>query len=140
MNVRKPVDYGSDVPGIDRNSRRIFCKWMKCMPLARPSASARRRAQAVAATEFLQAKFSTAQAFPHATCAGCATFIGLMKITKRFLRLAMKIGWTLNVVTAEAEPTRDVRKWYLEQALCRGWSKTQLLKRHTRWRRFHEVF
>ena len=39
----------------------------------------------------------------------------------------MKIGWTLNVVIMEAELTRDVRKWYLEQALCRGWSKTQLL-------------
>ena len=43
------------------------------------------------------------------------------------LRLAMKIGWTLNVVIMEAELTVETRKWYLEQALCRGWSKTQLL-------------
>ena len=40
----------------------------------------------------------------------------------------MKIGWTLNVIIMEAELARDERKWYLEQALCRGWSKTQLLK------------
>ena len=39
----------------------------------------------------------------------------------------MKIGWTLNVVIVEAALARDERKWYLEQALCRGWSKTQLL-------------
>jgi len=43
------------------------------------------------------------------------------------LRLAMKIGWTLNVVIVVAALARDERKWYLEQALCRGWSKTQLL-------------
>ena len=42
------------------------------------------------------------------------------------LRLAMKIGWTLNVVIMEAELTSDVRKWYLEQAQRRGWTKAEL--------------
>ena len=42
------------------------------------------------------------------------------------LRLAMKIGWTLNVVIMKAELTRDVRKWYLEQARYRGWTKAEL--------------
>ena len=42
------------------------------------------------------------------------------------LRLAMKIGWTLNVVIMKAELTRDVRKWYLEQARHRGWTKAEL--------------
>ena len=45
------------------------------------------------------------------------------------LRLAMKIGWTLNVVIMEAELTRDVRKWYLEQARERQWSKAVLLEK-----------
>ena len=44
------------------------------------------------------------------------------------LRLAMKIGWTLNVIIMEAELTRDVRKWYLEQAREQQWSKTELQK------------
>lgn len=41
----------------------------------------------------------------------------------------MKIGWTLNVVIMEAELTRDVRKWYLEQARERQWSKAVLLEK-----------
>lgn len=44
------------------------------------------------------------------------------------LRLAMKIGWTLNVVIMEAELTREIRKWYLEQARERQWSKAVLLE------------
>ena len=31
------------------------------------------------------------------------------------LRLAMKIGWTLNVIIMEAELTRDARHWYLRK-------------------------
>lgn len=43
------------------------------------------------------------------------------------LRLAMKIGWTLNVVIMEAELTSEARKWYLEQARERQWPKKELL-------------
>ena len=45
------------------------------------------------------------------------------------LRLAMKIGWTLNVVIMEAELTREARKWYLEQAQVQQWSKAILLEK-----------
>ena len=41
----------------------------------------------------------------------------------------MKIGWTLNVVIMEAELTREIRKWYLEQARERRWSKAVLLEK-----------
>ena len=41
----------------------------------------------------------------------------------------MKIGWTLNVVIMEAELTREIRKWYLEQARERQWSKAVLLEK-----------
>ena len=51
----------------------------------------------------------------------------LRKFSPEIFRRWMKIGWTLNVVIVEAALARDERKWYLEQALCRGWSKTQLL-------------
>ena len=41
----------------------------------------------------------------------------------------MKIGWTLNVVIVEAALARDERKWYLEQARVKKWSKAILLKK-----------
>ena len=45
------------------------------------------------------------------------------------LRLAMKIGWTLNMVIMEAELTSNARKWYLEQARVQKWSKVVLLEK-----------
>ena len=45
------------------------------------------------------------------------------------LRLAMKIGWTQNVVIMEVELTREARKWYLEQARAQQWSKVVLLEK-----------
>ena len=44
------------------------------------------------------------------------------------LRLAMKIGWTLNVVIMESELTMDARCWYLQKANVGGLSKAELLR------------
>ena len=56
-------------------------------------------------------------------------FYRIYENDQMLLRLAMKIGWTLNVIIMEAELTRDVRKWYLEQAREQRWSKAVLLEK-----------
>ena len=83
---------------------------------------------AVAAAEFLQANFPDRTGFSPRNVRRMRDFYRTYENDEPLLRLAMKIGWTLNVVIMEAELTRAERKWYLEQALCRGWSKVQLLK------------
>ena len=82
---------------------------------------------AVAAAAYLQANFPDYTGFSPRNVRRMRDFYRTCENDEPLLRLAMKIGWTLNVVIMEAELTRDERKWYLEQALCRGWSKTQLL-------------
>ena len=44
-----------------------------------------------------------------------------------YLQLAMKIGWTMNVVIMEAELIKNARHWYLQKANAGGLSKTDLL-------------
>ena len=83
---------------------------------------------AIAAAEFLQTNFPDRTGFSPRNVRQMRDFYKVYENDELLLRLAMKIGWTLNVVIVEAALARDERKWYLEQALCRGWSKTQLLK------------
>ena len=82
---------------------------------------------AIAAAEFLQTNFPDRTGFSLRNVRRMRDFYKVYENDKLLLRLAMKIGRTLNMVIVEAALARDERKWYLEQALCRGWSKTQLL-------------
>ena len=120
MNVRKPVDYGTmyreltailaqNLPQMDE----IYAigKVVSCRP---------EKGAAVAAAEFLQANFPDRTGFSPRNVRRMRDFYKVYENDELLLRLAMKIGWTLNVVIVEAALARDERKWYLEQALCRG--------------------
>mgnify|MGYP007061168522 CR=1 FL=1 len=72
-----------DVPGIDRNSRANLSQMEEIHAIGKAIRQRPEKGAAVAAAEFLHAISLTAQAFPRATCAGCAIFIGSMKMTKR---------------------------------------------------------
>ena len=127
MNVRKPVDYGTmhreltailaqNLPQMDE----IYAigKVVSCRP---------EKGAAVAAAEFLQANFPDRTGFSPRNVRRMRDFYKTYENDQTRLRLAMKIGWTLNVVIMEAELTSEARKWYLEQARERQWSKKELL-------------
>ena len=82
---------------------------------------------AVAAAEFLQVNFPDRTGFSPRNVRRMRDFYRTYENDQTLLQLAMKIGWTLNVVIMEAELARDTRKWYLEQARDRQWSKKELL-------------
>ena len=84
---------------------------------------------AVAAAEFLQANFPDRTGFSPRNVRRIRDFYKVYENDQTLLRLAMKIGWTLNVVIMEAELTKDVRRWYLKQAREQQWSKTILLEK-----------
>ena len=81
---------------------------------------------AVATAEFLQANFPDRAGFSPRNVRRMRDFYKVYENDQTLLQLAMKLGWTLNVVIMEAELTSDVRKWYLEQAQRRGWTKAEL--------------
>ncbi len=129
MNVRKSVDYSAmyqeltailsqNLPQMDE----IYAigKVVSCRP---------EKGAAVAAAEFLQANFPDRTGFSPRNVRRMRDFYKVYENDEPLLRLAMKIGWTLNVIIMEAELARDERKWYLEQAREQQWSKTVLLEK-----------
>ena len=84
---------------------------------------------AVAAAEFLQTNFPDRAGFSPRNVRRMRDFYRTYENDQTLLRLAMKIGWTQNVVIMEVELTREARKWYLEQARAQQWSKVVLLEK-----------
>ena len=74
---------------------------------------------AVAAAEFLQANFPDRTGFSPRNVRRMRDFYKIYENDQTLLRLAMKIGWTLNVVIMESELTIEARYWYSEKkAFC----------------------
>ena len=83
MNVRKPVDYGTMYRELTVILAQNLPQMDEIHVIGKAISQRPEKGAAVAAAEFLQANFPERTGFPHAMCAGCATFIGLTKMTKR---------------------------------------------------------
>ena len=128
MNIRKPTDYNTMYRELTEILARNLPQMAEICATGKAVSCRPEKGAAVTAAEFLQANFPDRTGFSPRNVRRMRDFYRTYENDKPLLRLAMKIGWTLNVIIMEAELARDERKWYLEQALCRGWSKTQLLK------------
>ena len=128
MNVRKSADYSAMYRELTEILARNLPQMNEIHAIGKAVSQRPEKGAAVAAAEFLQANFPDRTGFSPRNVRRMRDFYKVYENDEPLLRLAMKIGWTLNVVIMEAELTRAERKWYLEQALCRGWSKVRLLK------------
>ena len=129
MNVRKPVDYGTMYRELAAILARNLPQMDEIYAIGKVISQRPEKGAAVAAAEFLQAKFPDRTGFSPRNVRRMRVFYKTYENDQTLLRLAMKIGWTLNVVIMEAELTREIRKWYLEQARERQWSKAVLLEK-----------
>ena len=82
MNVRKPVDYGMMYRELTAILAQNLPQMDEVYAIGKAISQRPEKGAAVATAEFLQANFPDRQAFPCATCVGCAIFIGFMKMTK----------------------------------------------------------
>ena len=126
MNVRKPVDYGTMYRELTAILAQNLPQMDEIHAIGRAINQRPEKGAAVAAAEFLRANFPDRTGFSPRNVRRMRVFCKTYENDQTLLRLAMKIGWTLNVVIMKAELTRDVRKWYLEQARHRGWTKAEL--------------
>ena len=126
MNIRKPVDYSTMYRELAAILAQNLPQMDEIHVIGKAISQRPEKGAAVAAAEFLQANSSDHAGFSPRNVRRMRDFYRTYENDQTLMRLAMKIGWTLNVVIMEVELTRDERKWYLDQALCRGWSKTQL--------------
>ena len=129
MNVRKPVDYGTMYRELTAILAQNLPQMIEIYAIGKAISQRPEKGAAVAAAEFLQANFLERTGFSPRNVRRMRDFYKTYENDQTLLRLAMKIGWTLNVVIMEAELTREIRKWYLEQARERQWSKAVLLEK-----------
>jgi predicted nuclease of restriction endonuclease-like (RecB) superfamily len=124
MNVRKSADYSA----MYRKLTEILARNLPQMDEIHAIGKVISRRPEKGAAEFLQAKFPDRAGFSPRNVRRMRDFYKVYENDEALLRLAMKIGWTLNVVIMEADLTREARRWYLEQAREQQWSKTVLQK------------
>ena len=129
MNVRKPVDYGMMYRELTAILAQNLSQMEEIHAIGKAIRQRPEKGAAVAAAEFLHANFPDRTGFSPRNVRRMRDFYRTYENDQTLLRLAKKIGWTLNVVIMEAKLTREIRKWYLEQARERQWSKTVLLEK-----------
>ena len=128
MNVRKPVDYGTMYRELTAILAQNLPQMIEIYAIGKAISQRPEKGAAVAAAEFLQANFPDRTGFSPRNVRRMRDFYKVYENDQTSLRLAMKIGWTLNVVIMESELTMDARRWYLRKANTGGLSKAALLR------------
>ena len=113
MNVRKPVDYGTMYRELAAILAQNHSQMNEIYTIGKAISQ---RPEKGAAAEFLQANFPDRTGFSPRNVRRMRDFYKTYENDQTLLRLAMKIGWTLNVVIMEAELTSVQRISCLQRA------------------------
>ena len=128
MNVRKPVDYGTMHRELTAILARNLPQMDEVYAIGKAISQRPEKGAAVAAAEFLQANFPEHAGFSPRNLRRMRDFYRTYENDQTLLRLAMKIGWTLNVVIMEAELAREQQISCLQKAATEKPSKKELLE------------
>ena len=128
MNIRKPVDYGTMYRELTAILAQNLPQMNEIHAIGKVIHQRPEKGAAVAAAEFLQANFPDHAGFSPRNVRRMRDFYKTYENDQTLLQLAMKIGWTLNVVIMEAGLTIEARHWYLRKTNAGGLSKAELLR------------
>ena len=128
MNIRKPVDYGTMYRELTAILAQNLPQMDEVYAIGKAISQRPEKGAAVAAAEFLQANFPDRTGFSPRNVRRMRDFYRTYENDQTLLRLAMKIGWTLNVVIMEAELTREQRISCLRKVASKKLSKNELLE------------
>ena len=128
MNVRKPVDYGTMYQELTVILAQKLSQMDEIYAIGKTISQRPEKGAAVAAAEILQANFPDRTGFSPRNVRQIRDFYKTYENGQTRLRLAMKIGWTLNVVIMEAELTSVQRISCLQRAAAERLSKKKLLE------------
>ena len=128
MNVRKPVDYSTMYRELAAILAQNLPQMEEVYAIGKAISQRPEKGAAVAAAEFLQANFPDRTGFSPRNVRRMRDFYKVYENDQTLLRLAMKIGWTLNVVIMEAELTREQRISCLRKVASKKLSKNELLE------------
>ena len=128
MNVRKPVDYGTMYRELAAILAQNLPQMDEIHVIGKAISQRPEKGAAVAAAEFLQANFPDHAGFSPRNVRRMRDFYRTYENDQTLLRLAMKIGWMLNVVIMEADLTRAQRMLCLQMTTVKNLSKKELLE------------
>jgi len=128
MNVRKAVDYSTMYRELTAILAQNLPQMDEVYAIGKAISQRPEKGAAVAAAEFLQANFPDRTGFSPRNVRRMRDFYRTYENDQTLLRLAMKIGWTLNVVIMEAELTRAQRMLCLQVTTVKNRSKKELLE------------
>ena len=128
MNIRKPTDYVTMFTTLDTLMAAQLPQMELYREIGRLVSRRSEKGAAVAASEYLQAAYPTAEGFSPRNVRRMRDFYRMYGDTPELLAAAMRLNWTQNVVIMEAELTMDERCWYIRKAAESGLSKTELLR------------
>ena len=117
MNVRKPVDYGTMYRELTAILAQNLPQMDEIHAIGRAINQRPEKGAAVAVTEFLQANFPDRTGFSPRNVRRMRVFYKTYENDQTLLRLAMKIGWTLNVLIMEAKLSRLQKRFYIYKAM-----------------------
>ena len=127
MNVRKPVDYGTMYRELTAIPVQNLPQMDEIYAIGKTISQRPEKGAAVAAAEFLQANFPDRTGFSPRNVRRMRDFYRTYENDEPLLRLAMKIGWTLNVIIMEAELMREQRILCLQRIVAEKLSKKELM-------------
>ena len=127
MNIRKPTDYSILFSKLDRLMAEQLSQMNLYCEIGRLVSSKAEKGAAVAASEYLQAAYPTADGFSPRNVRRMRAFYAAYEESPETMRLAMNLVWTRNVAVLERCGSNEERMWYIQAALHFGWKKAKLL-------------
>ena len=128
MNIRKPTDYTAMFAALDAAVATQLPQMELYREIGRVVSGRGEKGAAVAASEYLQAAYPTADGFSPRNVRRMRAFYAAYEKTPEIMRLAMHLGWTQNVAILEGCGSSEERAWYIRAALRFGWKKAKLLE------------
>ena len=126
MNARKNTDYSELFAMLDQAMQSELPEMKLYFMIGSCVGSRLEKGAAVAAAEYLQAKYPDAKGFSARNIRRMRDFYLAYADDSVTLTLAEKIGWAKNVVILESGLTQDERVWYIRAVHQLGWSKLVL--------------
>ena len=127
MNIRKPTDYITMFTTLDTLMAAQLPQMELYREIGRVVSDRSEKGAAVAASEYLQATYPTAEGFSPRNLRRMRAFYAAYEESPETMRLAMNLGWTQNVAILERCSNNDERAWYIRAVLRFGWKKAKLL-------------
>ena len=127
MNIRKPTDYVTMFTTLDTLMAAQLPQMELYCEIGRVVSGRVEKGAAVAASEYLQAAYPTAEGFSPRNLRRMREFYAAYEESPEIIRLAMNLGWTQNVAILERCSSNEERAWYIRAVLRFGWKKAKLL-------------